>query len=553
MALTIAIEGLGVIANADAETNDTGGNGTGDWGFTGSGGVSNGLTTDTFYFGTSSIAMALSGSGKNGWLYFNRGSALNFSTTLGGQFIYIWVHCPTLGLSQTKANIGIGIRAGTSTGVYRTWTIGGSDDSNGWDGKWKCFVIDPTKAGSVADNGSYNPATVQFIGIKGETTATAKGDNFFISQIAVGSGLRITGDSTTSWQDIATYCTDLPNRAWGMMQKRGSIFFGNGKFNIGSSTQTAITDFADAGRVIQWEDNQYWDGTTWITSLPTNAYGIVVEDAVGFATTFEDGAIVGLTNGRSGTTFIGNVDQNVSMDLYGGNNGNSLTLLYGTKFQNIKGAINSGNLSKHKFLGCSFVASSQFDPVGAPLIRNCTFAETVDVDAALMWNESIDIVDCSFIANTLGAAIENPSSAGTPYDYDALSFSGNTFDVLNSSGAAITINTTNGTNASTSEGSAVTFAGSVPVTVTVVDSAQNPIEGATVYLLTTTGAVVVLNGLTNASGVISGTFSGTTPVAIDSTVSGVKHGSSPIPYTYFTLGGSITTSGYSQTAILTVD
>ena len=170
-----------------------------------------------------------------------------------------------------------------------------------------------------------------------------------------------------------------------------------------------------------------------------------------------------------------------------------------------------------------------------------------------MWNESIDILDCSFIANTLGAAIEHPSSVGTPYDYNALSFSGNTFDVLNSSGAAITINTTNGTNASTSEGSAVTFAGSVPVTVTVVDSAQNPIEGATVYLLTTTGAVVVLNGLTNASGVISGTFSGTTPVAIDSTVSGVKYGSSPIPYTYFTLGGSITTSGYSQTAILTVD
>ena len=73
MALTITIEGKGVIANADAETNDTGGDGTGDWGFTGSGGVSNGLTTDTFKYGSACIAAALSGT-KNGWLWFNTGT-----------------------------------------------------------------------------------------------------------------------------------------------------------------------------------------------------------------------------------------------------------------------------------------------------------------------------------------------------------------------------------------------------------------------------------------------------------------------------------------------
>lgn len=559
MALTIAIEGLGVIANADAEVNDTGGDGTGDWGFTGSGGVANGITQDTYYYGGDSISMALSGA-KNGWLWFNRGAGLDFTTTYSGQYVYIWMHCPTIGLSDTLANGGVSIRFGSSTTDFRTWVVAGSNGSNGWDGAWKCFVIDPTSAGSIADGGTYDDTAVQYFGIRGATTATAKGDNFFISQIAVGSGLRITGTSTTAWKEVVDYCTDLPNRAWGMMQEREGIYYQYGKIIIGddATPQAAAVSFEDSGRIIQAGLSEVWSGTGTVfdPSAPTDYIGLVIEDDAAVTngvTTFTDGVIVGTDNGRSGSSFIGNANHDYSMDLYGGSNVNSVTSFYGTKFQSLTGLLNSGNDANHSFLGCSFVACAQFDPVGAPVIRNCTFAETADLDSALLWNENIDIQDCNFIANTVGAGIEHPSSAGTPYEHDNLVMNGNTNDVLNSSGSAITVNLVNGANASTSEGSAVTFASSVAVSVTVVDESQTPIEGATVYLKTTTGGVVVLNGETNASGVVSGTFSGTTPVAIDSTVSGVKHGSSPIPYRYFTLGGSITTNGYSQTAILTVD
>ena len=48
MALTIAIEGKGVIANCDALTNDTGGTGTGDWSELGGGSIS--LTTYVFLY-----------------------------------------------------------------------------------------------------------------------------------------------------------------------------------------------------------------------------------------------------------------------------------------------------------------------------------------------------------------------------------------------------------------------------------------------------------------------------------------------------------------------
>ncbi len=93
---------------------------------------------------------------------------------------------------------------------------------------------------------------------------------------------------------------------------------------------------------------------------------------------------------------------------------------------------------------------------------------------------------------------------------------------------------------------------SVPVSVTATKDGT-PVEGAAVYLKTT-GGTEVLNGLTNASGVLSGTFSGSTPASIDSDVSGVKASSGPIPYQYFPLGGTIESgTGYSASALLVED
>ena len=553
MALTIAIEGLGVIANADAETNDTGGDGTGDWGFNGSGGVSNGLTTDTFYYGSASMSMALSGAGKNGWLYFDRGGDLDFTTTLAGQYVYIWVHCPTLGLSETLANVGLGIRMGSSTGNYRTWTIAGNDDSNGWDGKWKCFVIDPTTTGSISDTGTYDGTDVNLIGIKGETTATAKGDNFFVSQIAVGSGLRITGTSTTGWEDLVDYCTDLPNRAWGMMQQREGIYYAYGDFLIGDTGQSANVSFEDSNRVVQFGVSEYWISSAWATTVDASGFGIVVEDHASWTTTFTDGIIVGSEEGRAGSTFIGGANEDIHMDLYGGNNAASVTALYGTKLQSLTGAIMSGNDADHKFLSVSFIACSQFDPVGAPLIRNCLFAETADVDSAILWNENIDIEDCTFIANTLGAAIEHPSAAGTPYDYTNLTFSGNTNDGLNSSGTDIVVNKLGTSNPINDEGgNTITYDASYSVTFDVQDEAKDPIENAqmSVYLLDSP-FTEIMNEDTLSSGVATQGYSGSVPVDIK--WRGRKSETADNPRYISQSGtGQITTNGFSLTVTMKV-
>lgn len=459
MALTIAIEGKGVIANADALTNDTGGTGTGDWGEDGGGSID--LTTDTFLYGSSCTAGAYSN--KSGYHYFNIGvgNELDFDTGGAeiGQHIYMWIHCPTIGLLETKANKGLAIRLGTSLSDYREYLIAGSDDANGWNGGWKCFVIDPTKAGSVADTGTYNYGSIQYIGVWIEAAGLAKGDNIFIDQIAVGFGLRITGTSTTGWKDAVDYCIDYPNRAWGMLQEREGIYYVYGKINIGKSDQAAAVSFADTGRIVQFGTSEYWYSSAWVTLADIDYQGIVIEDASGKTTTFKDGVASGTSEGRSGSTIIGNTNHDVRLDLYGGSEATSLTELYGTTFKNITGVINFGNDSDHKIYSVAFEGCAQVDPVGAPVIRNTKFISTADVDAALLWNENIDIASCNFIANTNGAAIEMPSAIGSPYAYNALLFSGNTYDVLNSSGSAISINKNNSSDPISYEGSTVTFLG----------------------------------------------------------------------------------------------
>ncbi|MBT8448731.1 MAG: hypothetical protein KJO69_03525 [Gammaproteobacteria bacterium] len=500
MALTYAIEGKGVIANADNYTTDTAG---GSWGVTGSGGASAGTTTDTYYYGTTSISSAVSGNNKWAWIYHDigAGNELDFGAagTEENQFIYIWVHCPTTGLSKTLANEGVSIRVGSGTAAYRTFIIAGSDATNGWDGGWQCFVIDPTKTGSIADTGTPNLSSIRYIGPQMETTATAKGDNLFVSQIAVGSGLRITGTSTTGWLDAVTYCTDLANRAWGMLQEREGVYYGYGNIIVGSPTMTGNCSFVDSGRVLQFGISEYWSGTgtTFNTSLPTTASGITLEDdnvATAYTTTFGDGVLVGTDNGRSGSTFIGNANESVFFEASGLANTGSDINLYGTTFKTFTGVNNLESDLNHAYYGVTWQGCSQVVPAGAPVIRNCTFAETADIDAALLWNSTIDITDCNFIANTLGAAIEMVET--TNQDYDTLLFSGNTNDTLLNNGTPgtnIDISKTNGSNPTTYENApsntaTITYVGAaVTVQVTTQTGGGTAVGSCRVFLVASDG------------------------------------------------------------------
>jgi len=466
MALTIAYEGLGVIANADLLTNDTGGLGTGDWYESGSGTI--GTNPDVYLYGAMSIGNQYAS--KAGWSYFDRVTALNFGS--GGahenQFIYMWINISSKGAFKTGNSFMI--RIGTDINNYRSYLIANKTDSNGWTGGWKLFVVDPTKAGTIADTGTFNTSSVRFIGTYIDTDVSVRAESIFFSQIAVAKGLRITGTSTTAWADVVAYCTDFANRAWGVVQEREGIYYIYGGLWIGSTSQSAATSFADSGRIIQFGTSEYYHSSAWVTSYPATANKIVIEDAASYSTTFTDGVVVGTDSGRSGSQFIGDPNSTVSFDFYGGNNAGSVTALYGTVFKTITGTINFGNDADHKAYNVTFAGCSQVDPVGAIKMRNCTFAETVSTSGAALWNANADIQKCKFIANTTGAAIKMPSAAGTPYTYTDLTFSGNTYDVNNTSGSSIEIQKSGTSDPTSYTGSTTTFTASTTLNIYLVDS-----------------------------------------------------------------------------------
>lgn len=516
--LSLQITGKGVIANADAISDTAGGT----WSEQGGGTIA--VSNDVFLIGSG--CMGGKYASKSGFHQYDLGSGseLDFTASTGseaGQLIYIWVSMTALGTLDVLSTYPLCVRISSDspgTSNYVDYLIAGNDDKNGWSGGFKCFVIDPTKTGSrVSGTQSSIIASVRTLGIWIDCSTSARADSIFVDQIAVGSGLSITGTSTTGWKDAVDYCTAYASRGWGMLQEREGIYYAYGKMKIGPGTAANVS-FADSGRVMQFGVSEYCTNAAtgvWASSVPDNFSGVVIEDHASYSTTFSDGVIVGTAAGRSGTSFIGNSSMSASMDLYGGSNAASVTTLYGTSLKTITGAINAGNDADHKFLSVSMAGCGQFDPVGAPVIRNCTFAETADVDASLLWNENIDIQDCNFIANTLGASIEMPSAAGSPYDYDDLMFSGNTYDVLNSSGSAITITKSDASNPSTSEGSAVTFSGSVSITITVKDTDGTVISGVQTAVYKTSDRTELMNEDTNASGIASEAYTGATPVEVE--------------------------------------
>jgi hypothetical protein len=472
MALTIAYEGIGVVANAGGATYPNDGVSGASWSNTG-GGTTAAYNPDAFVEGTESVGLKYAN--KDGLAYVTLASTYSFATSgnAENQFIYIWLNIQSNGQFDTIGATppGLSIIAGTNATNFRRWTVAGDSNDNGWGSGWKCFVIDPTTAGE-SDQGTYSTSTINIIGLDINSDTSVRADSIFIDEITIASGLRVTGTTTANdaWGEIKTWCVDTPGtRRFGFLDVREGIYYVKGKLYVGNGTAT--TSFEDQGKIVKFETSEYYNGTSWVTAVPTDAYGIVLADGTG-TTTFEDGIIVGTDNGRSGSTYIGNENQSVSFDASGLTNASSDVNLYGTTFTQFTGGIIGEADANHAYLGVTFQGSAQFVPAGAPVIRNCTFAETSDADAALLWNGSIDIENCKFIANTTGAAIEVVETS--TQDFDALTFSGNTNDVLLNNGTPgtnINISKSNGSNPTTYENAAgntatVTFVGAA-VTIEV--------------------------------------------------------------------------------------
>lgn len=178
-------------------------------------------------------------------------------------------------------------------------------------------------------------------------------------------------------------------------------------------------------------------------------------------------------------------------------------------------------------------------------------------DETIYWVRAVSAQTLAFY-DTIGNAIADTnrisltaSGVGNGEDHQicprkAAIWKGNT--------GSLTINVTaGGTSPSVGmiKGADVTVNVAVDVTITVVDTSGDPIEGAKVFLEENPGGVdVIPYGITNASGVVAGSYSGSTPQAVTGFVR--KGTASPV-YKPSPINDTISTSGLDAVITLVED
>jgi len=299
-----------------------------------------------------------------------------------------------------------------------------------------------------------------------------------------------------------------------------------------SASVVGNVGFSSYGESVVFETPHYYNGTaaTIVKSIPDASVGSVagadgktsynglaiLGDSVG-RVTVDFGVLVGSAQGRSGPIFSSYKNPllstpartlcTVTVDA----NVNNLSI-YGTVFNNLEGAIDlqGTNIDDDDCFGNTFNGCGRID--SNMEIRNCSIVNSVSgaTDGAYLWNSTTNLQTCNFVNCSRGIVFE--SSTGTPFSFSNISFSGNTYDVRNETGAAIVINYTGGTTPTyenSGGGSSTTVSASVTVTVTVVDKNDSPIGSAQVGVYV--GTTEVINADTTGSGIATANYSGALP------------------------------------------
>ena len=560
MALTISIEGKGVIANADSYT-DTATSGS-TWNEDGAG--TDAFTTFTYQMG--GVCFAGAYSNKAGFQYFDYGSGntpLDFDVggAEEGQHFIIPIMSQVLGVIENKSIPGMTIRLGTDLTNYREWVIAGGDDANGWDGRWRPFMLDPTSAGT-SDTGTYDPGSVRYFGVYIDCSALVSGNVIFIDQLIVGKGLRITGDSTTFWKDVADWCTDYFHattpRAWNFVQDIADTYLMMGKFFIGDATsQVANMAVSDTARNIKFIQPKYWNGTAWVVTMDVDSMGVVVEEHASYTTSYTD----------TGLVLSGNVDINVDIDTSAATSAsmtggalNDLDLFKTGSADTTNGKIltdiTASNISNTP-IGSTWNTSGLITLQLGGGLDDCIINKSTGAVAVIGASSSL-VADTSFISDGTGHAFE-ATTTGT-YNWentDSGYGASDTTDAVfyNNSGGAITLNViNNGTTPTVRNGtdaSTTVVSGTVTIKAIIYELATgNPISGVRVHVTKDVGGAVVLDGVTDSNGVVQDT--GYTYTA-DEAISGRARFNQGNVYKTGNLSGTITSSGVIMTQSLIAD
>ena len=463
------------------------------------------------------------------------------STDMSGDTIFCVMNCFTSATLDTKAAGGMGIGVEDSAGNQDIWYVGGGDT---YDGGWKGFAasLDPGGNNPPDVNGGCDYTDVTNVLVRWKCIAKSKlSQNCFwdfFRRVADNSpAFRIYGTNTTTdlgWSEIADL--DDTNTA-GLFQRIPGGYECLAPFAIGDSAGTNTTAFTEAqGEVVIWKDQPVYQH-----------YGIFVQGNGTGTTDVTIGSVVGSGDDRQGilggtitsagpewnwdsSTDIADLD---SVNLYGvsivgANEGITLddgnkTTVVSASFVNC-GAVETGGTNN----GAEILNTFFIDPDGTTNNYGLQFDQTPSAGTM-----TTNVKQCSFVTSgtpTTQYMVHFPYSGDYTVGFEDMqvfgSFASGTLwhGINTGTDADVTVNATGSTNMTTAEFSStdvtgpdtgsVTVSASVNVSFEAVDKNDTAIQSVRVTAYLVSDDTEVINTTTNASGIASTTYSGTTPADI---------------------------------------
>lgn len=381
--------------------------------------------TDSQIEGTACVG-AKTGNGITRY-FFTNGTALNFGTGGGaeGRACYVWYNFLTAGFLDGTSGVR-GFTSSNGTTAYEEFTATQITNST-YFGGWANVVIYPGVADNAGDfsAGTYDNTSVEGFGITYNSTSNIMGNfnNGLVDHITIAEGLQTTGTGQT----FADFITAENNNVYGILLTSNGIFFPQGKLIFGDGTTTTV--FTSTGETVVF------------TEQPVGNIGGFYEVA------FETGSTSTFGNLSSGVTSAGTSFGCASTaQTFHWNVNGTATLNFYASTLDCAGSVTLN--SNTTFQGSTISRSAAVD-VGGATITNCviTSSTSTATSGAIIIDSPTEmsaVTGCTFTNNTNAIEI----TAAGEYDFDALSFSGNTDIVYFSpTSGNLTINLLNGTTA----------------------------------------------------------------------------------------------------------
>jgi hypothetical protein len=435
MALTVT-PNLAELTQADSTTNFSASQGT------------PAADTDVYKEASASVVSEIRGAGEEYFVYTGI-----TNVDLSNTHLYIWMACAFPSYLYSEAAGGIRIRVDDGT-QWGDWVVGGSDT---YDGGWKCWIIDTSRAFDYNQGGTDPTLTsIDEVGMSFDYASAGKNvESTFLDVMRYGDGITCHSASTdaVTWEDIYDYSSSSADgRAHGVIRRDAGVYHVQGKVRMGSGEAGIDFDFHDTAEVVVFDNN--------LTA--TDLQELIVTGNSTGDTEVKFGELSG-GRGISGFTFMAESgerpfdvtcdNQYIDVGFYGC----SFNTADETKFPTID-AFTSGEA-----IDCSWIECGKVTP-STSTIQYCNFINAPGVSCVIDDRINFDMQDSNFINCHVGIELQDSGE----YSFSDLVFTGCVNDVWNNSGGSVTISASGTCNVSSYSGENVTITNTKRHTLTSV-------------------------------------------------------------------------------------